>query len=107
MDTYKILAQSNPSAATLTPIYTASGLGTVISTIVVCNRSAVPTTFRISCAQAGEADNAKQYLFYDSTIGANETITITIGCTFANTDVLRVYATLATLSFNVFGLELS
>jgi len=104
-DTYKVLGQSNPLAATLTDTYTVpASTSTVMSTIVITNRGAA-TAFRISVAVAGAADDNKQYIAYDIAIGANETITMTIGITLAATDKVRVYATLATLSFNLFGVE--
>jgi hypothetical protein len=105
-DTYKTLAQSNPAAATLTDAYTVPGATSVIvSTITVANRSATPTSFRISVAIAGAADANQQYIAYDVPIGANEAIALTLGITLAATDKVRVYATLATLSFNIFGVE--
>jgi hypothetical protein len=68
-DTYKVLAQSNPSAASLTDAYTVPGATqTIISTITVCNRSATPTSFRISVAVNGAADNNIQYLAFDNPI---------------------------------------
>lgn len=104
-DTYKTLAQVNPAAATLTAAYTVPGAtSAIISTIVIANRS-VATSFRISIAVAGAADNNIQYIAYDVAIGANESIALTLGITLATTDVIRVYATLATLSFNIFGVE--
>lgn len=107
-DTLKALAQSNPSAATLTDAYTVpASTSTSISSIVVTNRSAIATTFRISVAVAGAADNNKQYLYYDVPIGGNDSFVATLGITLAATDVLRVYATLATLSFNLFGVEVT
>lgn len=104
-ETYKVLAQVNPTATTLTDAYTVPGAtSTVVSTYVVANRGAA-TSFRFSVAVAGAADDNKQYLNYDTAIAANETQTYTLGLTLAATDKLRVYATLATLSFNVFGVE--
>lgn len=104
-DTYKTLAQANPAAATLTDAYTVPALtSAIISTITVANRS-VATSFRISVAIAGAADASQQYIAYDVAIGANETIALTFGITLAATDIVRVYATLATLSFNIFGVE--
>lgn len=104
--TIKVLGQSNPSATTLTDAYTVPGATTaVVSSGTVCNRSATPTTFRLSVAVAGAADNNKQYLFYDAPIGANETMALTLGITLGAADVVRVYATLATLAFNLFGEE--
>jgi hypothetical protein len=105
-DTYKVLAQVNPIAATLTDGYTCPGATqAIISTITVCNRSATPTTFRISVAINGAADNNIQYLAFDNPIGANETIALTLGITVDAADVIRVLATLATLTFNIFGVE--
>jgi hypothetical protein len=79
----------------------------VVSSINVSNRSATPTSFRISVAVAGAADNDKQYIAYDVAIAANATATFKVGLALATTDVIRVYATLATLSFNIFGLEIT
>jgi len=107
-DVFKVLAQSKPLATTLTDIYTVpASTSATISSIVISNQSATATSFRISVAVAGVADTTKQYLFYDVPISGNDTITTTLGITLATTDVLRVYATLATLSFNVFGVEVS
>jgi hypothetical protein len=107
-ETFKVLAQVNPSAAALTDAYTVpASTSTVVSSIVVANRSATPTAFRISVAVAGAADDNKQYVSYGVPIAANEVITHTLGITLAATDVVRVYATLATLSFNIFGSEIT
>jgi len=105
-DTYKVLGQSNPLATTLTDIYTVpAATSVVVSTIVIANRSATGTSFRISVAIAGAADNNVQYIAYDVPIGGNESISLTLGITLAATDKVRVYATLATLTFSIFGVE--
>ena len=107
-NTLKVLSQTNPGAATLTDSYTVPGAtSATVSTITVANRSATATSFRISVAIAGAADNNVQYIAYDVPISGNDTIGFTIGVTLAATDVVRVYATLATLSFNVFGVEVT
>ena len=104
----KILGQSDPSATTLTTVYTVpSSANTVVSTITVANRSATPTSFRISVSPAGIADSDEQYLYYDIAIPANDTFAATLGVTLEEDDEVRVYATLATLSFNIFGSELT
>jgi hypothetical protein len=104
----KVLGQSAPGATTLTPVYTVPPAGeAVISTVTVANQSATPTAYRISIAVAGLADTAKQYIAYDVAIGANSVHTYTIGMTLGPGDIIRVYNTLATLSFNVFGVEIT
>jgi hypothetical protein len=102
--TIKVLGQSNPSATTLTTLYTAA-TAAVASSIVVCNRSATATSFRIAVRPAGAAISNEHYLYYDLTIAGSDTFIATIGITLAATDVVSVYATLATLSFNLFGQE--
>ncbi len=107
-ETLKVLAQSAPAAATPVDAYTvAASTSTTVSSIVVCNRSATDTTFRLSVAVAGAGAADEQYLYYDEEIKGNTTFIATIGLTLAATDVLRVYATLATVSFNVFGVEVT
>ena len=104
--TVSVLGQSNPSATTLTTLYTCdASSGTVASSIVVCNRSATPTSFRVAVRPAGASISNEHYIYYDVTIAGNDTFIATIGITLANTDVISVYATLATLSFNLFGVE--
>jgi len=104
----KVLGQSIPGAATSTLFYTVPALtSTVVSTITVCNQSATPTSFRISIAVAGAVLATNQYLYYDVPIEGNTTFAATLGITLATTDVIRVYATLGTLSFNAFGEEIS
>ena len=105
---YKQLGRSNPAAATLTPLYTVPAVTTaVLSTITVCNRSATATTFRLAHALAGAADALDQYFAYDTAIAGNTTIAFTLGITMGTTDVLRAYATLATLTFLAWGEERS
>jgi hypothetical protein len=105
-DTYKVLGQSNPGAAVLTDLYTVpAATQAILSTVTVCNRSATPTSFRISVAIAGAADNAVQYIEFDKAIGANASASFTYGITLAATDKVRVFATLATLTFQAFGVE--
>jgi hypothetical protein len=104
--TYKILGQSKPNAATLTDAYTVPAATTAtVSTITVANQSATATSFRVSVAVNGAADTASQYLYYDIAIPGNNTFATTIGITLASGDVIRVYNTLATCSFNIFGVQ--
>lgn len=104
--TYKVLAQSKPSAATLSDAYTVPAATTAtVSTITVANQSATATSFRISVAVNGASDTAAQYLYYDIAIPGNNTFATTIGITLGSGDIVRVYNTLATLSFNIFGVE--
>ena len=107
-ETRKVLGQLNPSAATLTDLYVVPGsTEAIVSTLTVVNRSSTATSFRVSVAIAGAANADKQYIYYDLPIGGNDSFAATLGLTLAATDKVRVYATLATLSFNLFGIQLT
>ena len=101
--TYKVLAQSNPLAATLTTLYTAPA-SAVVSTLSVCNQGAT-TTFRVLVSVAGESIDSKQYIIYDTGIDAKDSVFLTLGLTLAATDQVKVYANTANVSFNMFGSE--
>lgn len=105
---YKVLGQSNPAATTATTLYTVPALtSTVCSTVNVCNQAASAGSFRIAVRPAGAVLAAQHYLCYDTAIPANDAISLTIGITLATTDVVTVYASSATMSFNLFGSEIS
>jgi glucose-6-phosphate dehydrogenase assembly protein OpcA len=106
--TYKVLAQNNPAATTLTTLYTVpAATSTVVSTIAVANLGGSSATYRIAVRPAGEAIANKHYIAYDVTVGATDTTTLTLGITLATTDVVSVYASSANLAFNVFGSEIA
>lgn len=105
---YKVLAQSNPSATTATTLYTVpSATSAVISTITVCNQAASAGSFRIAVRPAGATLAAQHYVAYDVAIAANDTTALTLGLTLATTDVVTIYASSATMSFNAYGSEIS
>lgn len=105
---YKVLGQSSPSATTETLLYTVpAATSTVGSSIMVCNRGTSSATFRVSISKAGAATSNKDYIYYNVPIGTGDTFVATIGITLAATDVVRVYATTADLSFNLFGSEIA
>lgn len=104
----KPLGQRNPAAASLEDVYTVPGATQALgSGIVVCNRSATATKFRIAVRPAGGAISDEMYLYYDTPISGNNTFAAVIGFTLAATDVVSVYALDATLSFNLFGQEIT
>jgi hypothetical protein len=106
--TYKVLGQLNPAATTPTTLYTVpASTSTVVSTINVCNQSAASDSFRIAVRPAGASLDPKHYIAYNTAIPGYDSISLTIGMTLATTDVITVYAGTTTLSFNLFGSEIS
>jgi len=104
---YLTLGQTLSTASTLVTLYTVpAATSAVCSSLVICNQGAT-TNYRIAVRKAGAAIEAKQYLVYDQYINANDTITLTLGLSLATTDVVSVYAGTSTVSFNLFGTEIS
>jgi hypothetical protein len=106
--TYKVLAQSAPSATSNTDIYTVgAGKQTVISTIVIANRAATAASYRIAIRTDGAVLANTHYLAYDTPIAGNDSITLTLGLTIDASDVVTVYASTANFTFSIFGAEIS
>lgn len=106
--TYKILAQSSPSATTNTDILTVgAGKQIVVSTITIANRGATSATYRIALRKSGATLANEHYIAYDVVVAANDTTPLTLGLSLSATDVVTVYASNANLSFGVFGSEIS
>lgn len=106
--TYKVLGQSAPAATTDTALYTVpASTQTVVSTIVVANRSATAANYRIAVRPAGAGISNQHYLAYDVAVGGGDSTTLTLGITLGATDVITVRASTADMSFSAFGSEIS
>lgn len=106
-NTYKVLGQVAPAATTLTTLYTVPGAtSAVASTLSICNFG-VSTTVRVAVRPAGAAIANQHYVVYDTTVNANDTLFLTLGITLAATDVVSVYAGTATVSFGLYGTEIT
>lgn len=106
--TYKVLGQSNPSATTLTTLYTVpSATQTVVSSIVIANLAASAATFRIAVRPAGATIANSQYIAYDITLAASDSTVLTLGLTLGTTDVVSVYASTANVAFSAYGSEVA
>lgn len=106
--TYKVLGQVNPTATTLTTLYTVpAATTTVASTINICNLDSTAGSFRVAVRPAGASVTNAHYIAYNTTVPASDSIAMTIGITLATTDVVSVYANTALISFNLFGSEIT
>ena len=106
-NTYKILGQSNPAATTDTAVYTVgSGKQAIVSSITLANLSGSAITYRVRIAIDDAGADNKQYLAYDSSIPANDSVILTVGVTLDADDSINVYASDTNLACNVFGVEI-
>lgn len=106
---YNTLGQLDLTTTVLTDLYTVpAATSTVVSTIIVANRTASAVTYRIAIRTDGDAISNKHYIAYDISLGANDSVTLTLGITLAATDVVSVSAgTANALSVNIFGTEIT
>jgi len=106
--TYKVLGQLAPSATTETTLYTVpASTQAVCSTLSVCNRSASAGTFRVRIKVNNAADDNKQFVCFDAPISSKDTLLLTFGTTLSAGDVVRVYASSADQTFQLFGSEIA
>jgi len=104
---YKVLGQSAPAATTATTLYTVpSSTYAVVSTITVANRATGDATYRIAIRPNADTLANQHYIAYDAQVPANDTIALTIGIALDAADVIEVYASSASVSFNAFGSEI-
>ena len=105
--THKVLGQVNPSATSLSTLYTVpSSTQAIVSTLSVANLG-VSTTFRVAVRPAGATIANQHYLVYDASVNANDSFYLTLGISLAATDVVSVYAGTANLAFSLFGVEVT
>lgn len=101
----KVLGQSAPSATTETDLYTVpAGKKAKTTSLFVCNRGS-SGTYRISVSVGGGATATKDYLYFDVTLAATSTTLIPMDGFLSAGDKVRVYASSADFSFNLFGEE--
>lgn len=103
---YKVLGQSYPTAATATTLYTVpASSSAVVSTINVCNQSGTADSVRIAVRPNGASLSNEHYISFNETLAANASLAYTIGITVDADDVITVYSSNGTSSFNAFGSE--
>jgi hypothetical protein len=105
---YKILGQSLPAATSATTLYTVPSATTAIaSTLQVCNQSGTAGSVRVAARPLGAALAPVHYLIYDVAIAANDSISLSIGMCLSATDVVTIYSSSGSISFTLFGSELT
>ena len=107
-ETIKSASYLLPAANTLSTLYTVpSSTQAVVSTINVCNTASADATYRIAIVPNGVSITNANYIVFNATILGNETIAFTQGITMDSGDLLRVFASTASVAFNAFKMEIS
>lgn len=107
--TYKTLGQVDLTTTNLTDVYEVpAATQSVISTIVLANRTGSATTYSIAVRTEGDAISNKHYIAYGVALAANNSTTLTLGITVEATDIISVSAANANaVSVNIFGAEIT
>jgi hypothetical protein len=104
---YKILGQVSDASANDVELYLASGVEAIVSTIIVANRASAAKTFRIATKTDNSAVADTDYVAYDTSIAANDTLTLTLGITLEDGAEISVGSSDANVTFQAYGTEIS
>lgn len=108
--TYKRLGAiaSTGTIGTADTLYTCpTSTAAVVSSITVCNTSSAVATFTIG-VNTTTSYAAAGYVVYQATVAGNDTVALTLGVALdATNKYLLCSASASTVSFSVFGSEIS
>lgn len=103
--------QGTASVSTYATLYNVpAATQAVVSSIVVCNTAASSATFRIGLDTGAAGDPLLangEFLVYDATIAANDTITLTLGIALDANKYIRVSSSSNTVLFSAFVSEIA
>lgn len=104
---YKVLGQAALTTSTANVYTVPANTQTVVSTVVVANRTSSNVNYRLAVQPAGAALANQHYIAYDAVAAANDSIALTLGLTLGNTDVVSANASANSLSISIFGSEIT
>ena len=105
---YKILGQVADASANDVELYLVpASTEAIVSTIIVTNREAAANTFRIATKSDNSAVATTDYVAFDTSIAANDSITLTLGITLQAAAEISVGASDANVTFQAYGTEIS
>jgi hypothetical protein len=89
------------SVSTFATLYDTSAAGktAVVSTLGVCNTASTAVTVRVGMANAAGTPAASEWILYDRSVPANDTLLLTIGLAMQNAEYLRVSSSASTCAF--------
>jgi hypothetical protein len=100
--------QGTAGTGTYATLYnTGASTTAVISSIVVTNTASTAALYRVGIMGSAGTPAAANWLVYDATVQANDTVALTLGVTLGNTQYIRVSSSANTVTFNAFVSEIS
>ena len=104
--TYKILGQIVGTASTSSLYTSPAATQTVVSSLVVANRSLTNSTYWVAVVPSGSALSAEDWLAFQVPISGSDSTALTLGITLAAGDFIQVSG-LVSGSFSLFGSQIS
>ena len=105
---YKILGQVADASANDVELYLVpASTSAIVSSITVCNRESAANTFRIATKTDNSSVANTDYIAYDTSIAANDTVTLTLGITLQAGAEISVGASDANVTFQAFGTQIT
>lgn len=103
----RLVAQARPSTTDPTQIYQpADGRQAVAYLLIVCNLSSSARTFRVFLDADGTTYDESTAIFYDRSLGSNETRTLQINLKMNSSSNLAVRSSSASdVTFTLFAVE--
>lgn len=100
--------QGTASTGTYATLYeTPASTEAIISTIVICNTAGASATYRIGLDTTAGTPGASEWLVYDASVPANDTISLTLGICLDAGKYIRVSSSANTVAFSAFVSEIS
>jgi hypothetical protein len=100
--------QGSASVGTYVTLYNTPASATaVVSTITICNTASTAATYRMGIAGSASTPGDGNWIAYGSTVGANDTIALTLGMSLAASRFIRVSSSASTVAFSAFVSEIS
>ena len=105
---FKVLGQIQSVANTFQDVYAVpAGANAIVSSINVCNQASTSDFFRIAIRPGNTSIQAKHYAAFNTSVPPNDTVTLNLGLGLGQTDVITVFANTASVSFGIFGTEVT
>lgn len=107
--TYRVLGQLACAYDTEETVYTVpSSTQTIISSIMIANRSGANASFKVAVRPSADATTAnKHYIFSDFEINAYSTFIGTLGITLSAGDKILIRTQCGAASISLFGSEVA
>lgn len=100
--------QGTASVSTYATLYNVpAATQAVVSSIIICNTANAAATYRIGLDDTAGTPGASEWLVYDASVTANDSVCLTLGVCLDAGKYIRVSSSANTVTFSAFVSEIS